>query len=101
MKNFYEFKGYRVRITYDMASKAFVYQRFVAPDLEPAEHSSREPAAAETDAVQKRDTVFPEARAVQPGSDLTAAKTSAKDKQAPEVLHPKSYHHLLDLIYLP
>lgn len=78
MRNFYEFKGYQVRIEYDRENKTFIYQKLNAPNLEPKEHEAREPIAASKKQTRKGTVILSGAFGTRSIHDFPVIKITRK-----------------------
>jgi hypothetical protein len=100
MKNYYEFKGYRVRIEYDPESKSFVYQKFVEPALETTGHKSGEPIAIAKERVRKEEAIIPDAPASLSGPDFPVTEVNrgvtqirGQSEKTPKAAQFRNYSH--------
>ena len=100
MKNYYEFKGYRVRIEYDPESKSFVYQKFVEPALEVTGHESGEPIAVARERVRKKEAVIADASAALSDPDFPVIEVNrgvtqirGQSKKTPKAAQFRNYNH--------
>jgi hypothetical protein len=100
MKNYYEFRGYRVRVEYDPESKSFVYQKFVEPALETTGHESGELIAIAKERVQKKEAVTPDASAALSSPDFPVTEVNrgvtqirGQSEKTPKAAEFRNYSH--------